>query len=119
MPGVVEITNIDKSCNNDKTEEKIKKMKKKSVATTCLPETSREKVKVAVEIGKKSSDSSKMSIDIVSDASATGVLIKKKKKRKSSDDATTTLTTTTSTTEVISAQITAAAPTAADAPAAP
>jgi len=111
MPGVVEITNIDKSCNNDKTEEKIKKMKKKSkVPTTCLPETSREKVKVAVEIGKKSSDSSKMSIDIVSDASATGVLIKKKKKRKSSDDATTTLTTTTtSTTEVISAQITAAA----------
>merc|ERR1739838_715872 len=68
-----------------------------------------DQVKVAVEIGSKKSktDSSKMSIDIVSDASATGVLIKKKKKKSRSPEeaaAATTMTTTT-TTEVISAQI--------------
>jgi len=105
MPGVVEITNIDKS-NADKTEEKVKKMKKKSKSTTCV-EANQDKVKVAVEIGNKSanSDSSKMSIDIVSDgASATGVLIKKKKRKQSTSDS----STTESTTEVISAQITAA-----------
>ena len=53
MPGVVEITNIDKS-NADKTEEKVKKMKKKSKSTTCV-EANQDKVKVAVEIGKFSS----------------------------------------------------------------
>lgn len=110
MPGVVEITNMDLSNRTDQTEEKVKKIKRKS-KTTCLTEASEDQIKVAVEIGNKSSDSSKMSIDIVSDASATGVLIKKKKKKRSQSTGgeSATTTTTESTTEVISAQITAAA----------
>ena len=50
MPGVVEITNIGKANTTDKSEEKVKKMKKK-----VKPQTTRsdeEKVKVAVEIGE-------------------------------------------------------------------
>merc|ERR1719516_913220 len=87
-------------------------MKKKSkvVSATCAAEN-QDQVKVAVEIDNKKSkkDTSKMSIDIVSDASATGVLIKKKKKKSetsaSSAAAESTTTTTTTTTAVISAQI--------------
>jgi len=113
MPGVVEITNIAKT-NDNKSEEKTKKMKKKTkVSATCATEN-QDQVKVAVEIGNKKSktDSSKMSIDIVSDASATGVLIKKKKKKQltstsseaGADSAATTTTTTTTETS-FSAQI--------------
>jgi len=103
MPGVVEMTNIENIATDKKTEDKTKKMKKKTkVSATCASEN-QDQVKVAVEIGKKKSktDSSKMSIDIVSDASATGVLIKKKKRRPSTE-APAAVTTTT---EVISAQI--------------
>merc|ERR1739838_1222571 len=107
MPGVVEITNIEKT-KNEKPENKIAKMKKKAtVSATCASEN-QDQVKVAVEIGSKKSktDSSKMSIDIVSDASATGVLIKKKKKKsRSPEEAAAATTMTTTTTEVISAQI--------------
>jgi len=105
MPGVVEITNIEKT-KNEKPENKIAKMKKKAtVSATCANEN-QDQVKVAVEIGSKKSktDLSKMSIDIVSDASATGVLIKKKKKKSRSPEEAAAMTTTT-TTEVISAQI--------------
>lgn len=106
MPGVVEITNIGKANTTDKSEEKVKKMKKKIKAqTTCSDE---EKVKVAVEIAKKnSSESSKMSIDIVSDASTTGVLIKKKKKKSQSTDATIAVATTEATSAVATTDATA------------
>ena len=50
MPGVVEITNMDLS-NRDQTEEKVKKIKRKS-KTTCLTEASQDQIKVAVEIGE-------------------------------------------------------------------
>jgi len=112
MPGVVEITNVEKIAKDNKnTEEKSKKMKKKSkvVSATCAAEN-QDQVKVAVEIDNKKSkkDTSKMSIDIVSDASATGVLIKKKKKKSETSASSATAestTTTTTTTAVISAQI--------------
>ena len=51
MPGVVEITNIAKTSDN-KSEEKTKKMKKKTkVSATCATEN-QDQVKVAVEIGE-------------------------------------------------------------------
>jgi len=103
MPGVVEITNLQKLPTDKNSEDKTKKMKKKTkVLATCASDN-QDQVKVAVEIGSKKSktDSSKMSIDIVADAGATGVLIKKKKRRPSTETAATVETTT----EVISAKI--------------
>jgi len=105
MPGVVEITNIEEIANDGKSEKKAKKLKKKTkVSATCATEN-QDKVKVAVEIGNKNStsDSSKMSIDIVSDDIATDVRIKKKKRRQLSTE--TASVESVATTEAISAQI--------------
>ena len=52
MPGVVEMTNIENIATDKKTEDKTKKMKKKTkVSATCASEN-QDQVKVAVEIGK-------------------------------------------------------------------